>query len=103
MGEIFGGFAGIVLFIFAVALGIVWIILPFAVLGIRNRLDRVLVQLERIQKALEVRAASGGTLQNEPETCVGNQQQHACQGADDPQRHVAHQYIAATLYPLPVR
>ena len=64
MGEIFGGFAGIVLFIFAVALGIVWIILPFAVLGIRNRLDRVLVQLERIQKALEVRAASGGTLQN---------------------------------------
>jgi len=53
MNEFFGGFTGIVLFVFAIIMGIVWIVLPVAVLGIRNRLDRMLLTMDKIQKSLE--------------------------------------------------
>ena len=52
MGEVLGGFFGIVLFLCAVVLGIVWIIVPFTLLGIRNRLDRMIGMMEKMERSL---------------------------------------------------
>jgi predicted PurR-regulated permease PerM len=53
MSDIFSGIFGIILFLFAVVLGIVWIILPVTVIGIRNRLDRMIRTLDRIEKSMQ--------------------------------------------------
>ncbi len=44
--EALGAFGG-VLIIFAIIIGILWIILPFAVFGIKERLDRMITLLKQ--------------------------------------------------------
>ena len=52
MGELFGGMFGILLFILAIVLGVLWVMIPFLIFGIRNRLDRMLRLMESMQKTL---------------------------------------------------
>ena len=44
----FEGFFGIIIGICAIAISIAWIILPFAVFGIKQRLD-TLIELQKLQ------------------------------------------------------
>ena len=43
------GVFGVVLFIFAIIIGILWIILPFAVFGVKDKLDTMIRYTERNQ------------------------------------------------------
>jgi hypothetical protein len=49
--EALGAF-GVVLIIFAILLGILWIILPFAIFGIKDKLDKQIRLLQEIKDRL---------------------------------------------------
>ncbi|CAM5213662.1 hypothetical protein CDEF62S_00378 [Castellaniella defragrans] len=48
-----GGMAGfgVLIWILGVVIAVLWIALPFAVFGIKKRLDAILVELKRMDKA----------------------------------------------------
>jgi hypothetical protein len=52
MMETFTGTFGIILIIFLIILGILWFILPFAVFGIKRKLDTMIKLLKEIKDKL---------------------------------------------------
>jgi ribosomal protein L40E len=50
--EIFGGALGVFLIIFLIILGILWLILPFAIFGIKDKLDTMIRLLKEIKAEL---------------------------------------------------
>ncbi len=53
--EMFPGMSllGIIFIIFSIIVGVLWIILPFAVFGIKSRLDKIINLLEEINRKLK--------------------------------------------------
>jgi hypothetical protein len=51
MAEVIGGI-GLFWVVFLIALGVLWFLLPFAVFGIKARLDRQIVEQERTNQLL---------------------------------------------------
>ncbi len=53
--EMFPGMSllGIIFIIFSIIIGVLWIILPFAVFGIKSRLDKIINLLEEINRNLK--------------------------------------------------
>ncbi len=47
------GIIGIILLIFSIIVGILWSILPFAIFGIKPKLDKIIQLLEEINKKLK--------------------------------------------------
>ena len=47
--ELFSGALGIIVIGFLVVLSVLWFILPFAVFGIKNRLDNVVAELRELR------------------------------------------------------
>ncbi len=52
MGALFSGIFGIVIFLFLLVLAILWFILPFAIFGIKPKLDMILQELDKTNKLL---------------------------------------------------
>ena len=50
--EIFSGILGVIALILLFVLSIVWIILPFAVFGIKDTLEKALKELQKINQTL---------------------------------------------------
>jgi len=46
-----GGSMGLVLVLFGLLIGVLWVILPFAVFGIKKRLDAILVELREMNRS----------------------------------------------------
>ena len=47
------GLFGLIFIIFSIIVGILWTILPFAVFGIKSRLDKIIDLLEEINRKLK--------------------------------------------------
>ena len=52
MGAMFGGIFGLVIFLFLLVLAILWFILPFAIFGIKPKLDKILEELDKTNRLL---------------------------------------------------
>jgi hypothetical protein len=52
--EIFSGILGLFLIAFLVLLGILWFILPFAIFGIKNKLNAALKEMVSIREAATI-------------------------------------------------
>jgi len=52
MGAMFGGIFGLVIIIFLLILAILWFILPFAIFGIKPKLDKILEELDKTNRLL---------------------------------------------------
>lgn len=52
MGALFSGIFGIVIFLFLLVLAILWFILPFAIFGIKPKLDMILQELDKTNTLL---------------------------------------------------
>lgn len=52
MADFLGGGFGFVIFVFLVVLAILWFVLPFAVFGIKSRMDRLIAETRATKKAL---------------------------------------------------
>lgn len=66
--------AGINIFValFLLVLAVLWLLLPFAVFGIKNRLDRMLSQSEKVLKQLEhMTGHSSGPTKSDQDTAGG--------------------------------
>ena len=53
--EAFTGITGLILIILGVFIAILWILLPFAVFGIKERLDAVVKELKQINEFFQAR------------------------------------------------
>ena len=53
--EIFAGTAGVFLIILGVILAILWICLPFAIFGIKDKLDQIIQELKKINEFYKTR------------------------------------------------
>jgi len=49
--EMFGGLLGIVVVILVVIMSVLWFILPFAVFGIKDRLDRLIAEIQDLKNS----------------------------------------------------
>lgn len=45
--------AGVVIWLFLMALGVLWFFLPFAVFGTKPKLDKILLELQTLNKTLK--------------------------------------------------
>ena len=52
MGAMFGGIFGLVIFLFLLVLAILWFILPFAIFGIKPKLDKIIEELDKTNRFL---------------------------------------------------
>ncbi len=48
-----GGILGLIIIVFLVILGILWVLLPFAVFGVKDRLDKLIAQSKKTNALLE--------------------------------------------------
>lgn len=61
---------GILFYIFAFILAIVWILLPFAVFGIKSKLDKVVILLTKLTKQIELAATNKTKNSIDPKTFI---------------------------------
>ncbi len=50
--NVFGGFLGVLLILFAAVLAVLWFLLPFAVFGIKDRLETLIAEARRSNEEL---------------------------------------------------
>ncbi len=49
--QIFSGVIGLIVILFLVVLAVLWCVLPFAVFGIKDRLDKLIKEMQAIKEA----------------------------------------------------
>jgi hypothetical protein len=73
--SIFSGTVGIIILVFVVVLVILWTLLPFAVFGIKGKLDQLIDSNREIRDQL-ARLNSGVSSLSEPATTPENSEEH---------------------------